>query len=109
VLDENALQVAAEIKGGLRPRSRIRRCLSGRVTSVGNPRSQTPRSKDNDMSRLLYIKASPRGAASKSSAVADAYLAALREQLLDLIVDTLDLAQEKIPTSAATRSPRRWR
>jgi FMN-dependent NADH-azoreductase len=49
------------------------------------------------MSRLLYIKASPRGAASKSSAVADAYLAALREQLLDLIVDTLDLAQEKIP------------
>jgi FMN-dependent NADH-azoreductase len=49
------------------------------------------------MSRLLYIKASPRGAASKSSAVADAYLAALREQLPDLIVDTLDLAQEKIP------------
>ncbi len=49
------------------------------------------------MSRLLYIKASPRGAASQSSAVADAYLAALREQLPDLIVDTLDLAQEKIP------------
>ena len=49
------------------------------------------------MSRLLYIKASPRGAASKSSAVADVYVAALRERLPDLVVDTLDLAQEKLP------------
>jgi len=49
------------------------------------------------MSRLLYIKASPRGAASRSSAVADAYLAALRERLPDLDVDTLDLARERIP------------
>ena len=49
------------------------------------------------MSRLLYIKASPRGASSKSSAVADAYLAALRGRLPDLVVDTLDLAQERIP------------
>lgn len=49
------------------------------------------------MSKLLYIKASPRGAQSRSSAVADAYLAALRERLPDLAVDTLDLAQEKIP------------
>ena len=49
------------------------------------------------MSKLLYIKASPRGADSKSSAVADAYLAALRERLPDLVVDALDLAQEKIP------------
>ncbi len=49
------------------------------------------------MSKLLYIKASPRGASSRSSAVADAYLAALRERLPDLAVDTLDLAQEKIP------------
>lgn len=49
------------------------------------------------MSKLLYIKASPRGAAAKSSAVADAYLAALRERLPDLAVDTLDLAAEKIP------------
>ena len=49
------------------------------------------------MSRLLYIKASPRGTASKSSAVADVYVAALRERLPDLVVDTLDLAQEKLP------------
>lgn len=49
------------------------------------------------MSKLLYIKASPRGTGSKSGAVADAYLAALRERLPDLVVDTLDLAQETIP------------
>jgi FMN-dependent NADH-azoreductase len=50
-----------------------------------------------NMSKLLYIKASPRGADSRSSAVADTYLAALRERLSNLSVDTLDLAQEKIP------------
>lgn len=49
------------------------------------------------MSKLLYIKASPRGAESKSSAVAEAYLAALRERLPDISVDTLDLAKEQIP------------
>ena len=49
------------------------------------------------MSKLLYIKASPRGAASKSGAIADVYLAALRERRPDLVVDTLDLAQEKLP------------
>lgn len=49
------------------------------------------------MSKLLYIKASPRGANSKSSAVADAYLAALRERHTDFDVDTLDLAHETIP------------
>ena len=49
------------------------------------------------MSKLLYIKASPRGADSKSSAVADAYLAALGARLPDLAVDTLDLAKEKLP------------
>ncbi|MDA9432252.1 FMN-dependent NADH-azoreductase [Bradyrhizobium sp. CCBAU 51627] len=49
------------------------------------------------MSKLLYIKASPRGTASRSNAVADVYVAALRERLPDLAVDTLDLAQEKLP------------
>jgi FMN-dependent NADH-azoreductase len=49
------------------------------------------------MSKLLYIKASPRGTASRSSAVADVYVAALSEQLPDLVVDTLDLAREKLP------------
>lgn len=49
------------------------------------------------MKHLLYIKASPRGADSKSSALADAYLATLRERLPDLSVDTLDLSRERIP------------
>jgi FMN-dependent NADH-azoreductase len=49
------------------------------------------------MSKLLYIKASPRGASSRSSAIADAYLAVLRERLPDLVVDTLELAQQAIP------------
>lgn len=49
------------------------------------------------MSKLLYIKASPRGIDSKSGAVADAYLTALREQLPDLAVDTLDLSTDRIP------------
>lgn len=49
------------------------------------------------MSKLLYIKASPRGEDSKSSAVAEAYLTALRTRLPDLTVDTLNVWQEKIP------------
>jgi len=42
------------------------------------------------MTKLLYIKASPRDAASRSVAVADAYLAALRAKTPDLEVDVLD-------------------
>jgi len=50
------------------------------------------------MSKLLYVKASPLSAPdSTSSALADAYLTALRTRLPDLIVDALDLAQERIP------------
>lgn len=49
------------------------------------------------MSKLLYIKASPRGAASRSAALADAYLEALQRRLPGLAVDTLDLARERIP------------
>jgi FMN-dependent NADH-azoreductase len=48
------------------------------------------------VNKLLYIKSSPRGADSKSAAVADAYLAALRQRLPALAVDTLDLAVERI-------------
>ncbi len=50
-----------------------------------------------NMSKLLYIKASPRCAQSKSSAVADAYRTAVRTRLPDLVVDALELAQEGIP------------
>ena len=49
------------------------------------------------MSKLLYIKASPRGAASRSGAVADAYLAALRSASPSLTVDEIDLWQENLP------------
>ena len=49
------------------------------------------------MSKLLYIKASPRGADSKSAAIADAYLTALRERIPDLAIDTLDVFRERLP------------
>jgi FMN-dependent NADH-azoreductase len=49
------------------------------------------------MNNLLYIKASPRGANSKSNGLADAYLAALRERVPDLSVDTIDLSRDHIP------------
>ena len=49
------------------------------------------------MSRLLYIKASPRGSESKSAAIAQAYLGALRDRVPDIVVDTLDLAVERLP------------
>lgn len=49
------------------------------------------------MQKILYIKASPRGSKSKSAAIADAYLTALRERIPNLIVDTLDLSAEKLP------------
>jgi FMN-dependent NADH-azoreductase len=49
------------------------------------------------MTRLLYIKASPRGAESSSAAIAESYLTALRARLTDLRVDAIDLSSEKIP------------
>jgi len=49
------------------------------------------------MPKLLYIKASPRGSLSKSTALADAYIKALRERVADLQVDMLDLACEPLP------------
>ncbi|WP_022723623.1 FMN-dependent NADH-azoreductase [Rhodopseudomonas sp. B29] len=49
------------------------------------------------MDKVLYIKASPRGSASKSNAIADAYLAALRERKPDIVVDTIDLSTEVLP------------
>lgn len=49
------------------------------------------------MPKLLFIKASPRTSASRSVAVAQAYLAALRSKTGDLIVDELDLWAENLP------------
>jgi FMN-dependent NADH-azoreductase len=49
------------------------------------------------MTKLLFIKASPRDADSRSLAVAESYLAALRAKRPDLVVDTIDLWQENLP------------
>ena len=49
------------------------------------------------MTRLLYVKASPRGSDSKSTAIADAYLAALKERAPTIDVDTIDLWLETLP------------
>jgi FMN-dependent NADH-azoreductase len=48
------------------------------------------------MEKILYIKASPRGSESKSAAIADAYLGALRGRLPTFTVDTLDLSAETL-------------
>lgn len=49
------------------------------------------------MTKLLYIKASPRGSESKSSALADAYLEALKSRTPDIEVDILDLSAAQLP------------
>lgn len=49
------------------------------------------------MSRLLFINASPRGTDSASIAIANAYLDALKKQVGDLEVDTLDPWSENLP------------
>jgi FMN-dependent NADH-azoreductase len=49
------------------------------------------------MTKLLYVEASPRGHDSKSIHMADAYLAAIREQNPALEIDTLRLWEEKLP------------
>jgi FMN-dependent NADH-azoreductase len=48
------------------------------------------------MPKLLYIQASPRGAESKSIAVADAYLDALLARTSGIEVDTIQLWQEDL-------------
>ena len=49
------------------------------------------------MTKLLFIKASPRSAGSKSNALAEAYLDALKQRHSDLAIDILDLAKDQIP------------
>ena len=56
------------------------------------------------MSRLLFIQASPRGAASRSVAVAQSYLAALQAQHSDLEVDTIELWQAGLPEFDGNRA-----
>lgn len=49
------------------------------------------------MTKLLYIKASPRGDGSKSAAIAEAYLDAFKAAYPAASIDTLDLARERLP------------
>jgi FMN-dependent NADH-azoreductase len=50
------------------------------------------------MSKLLYIKASPRVERSKSAAVADAFIKAYQQKNPDDVIDTLNLFEESLPT-----------
>ncbi len=49
------------------------------------------------MTKLLYIQASPRHGASRSIAVADAYLAALKAKNPDIEVDVIELWDAGLP------------
>lgn len=56
------------------------------------------------MTKLLYIKASPRDAGSRSVAVADAYLAALKAKTPDLEVEVLDPWAANLPEFDGNRA-----
>ncbi len=56
------------------------------------------------MTRLLFVKASPRDAASRSVAVAQSYLDALRAAQPELEVDTIDLWEENLPQFDGNRA-----
>lgn len=49
------------------------------------------------MKKLLYIKSSPRGASSKSTQVADAFLPAYKETYPDAEIEELDLFEVDLP------------
>lgn len=49
------------------------------------------------MTKILYVKASPRGDASKSAMLADAYLAAFLARHQQATVELLDLSKEHLP------------
>ena len=56
------------------------------------------------MTKLLYVQASPRHGASRSIAVADAYLAALKAKTPDLVVDTIELWDAGLPEFDGNRA-----
>lgn len=49
------------------------------------------------MTKLLFIKASPRGQASRSVKVAEAYIAALKAAAPVIEIDTIELWEENLP------------
>lgn len=50
------------------------------------------------MTKLLFVRASPRGSDSRSIQIGETYLDALRVENRDLKVDTLDLWETELPT-----------
>jgi FMN-dependent NADH-azoreductase len=56
-----------------------------------------PSSKETTMTRLLHISSSPRGAASESLAMAEAFLASYRDTHPDAEIDTFDLWDGSLP------------
>ena len=56
------------------------------------------------MTKLLYIQASPRHGASRSIAVADAYLAALKSRDPSLEIDTIELWDAGLPEFDGNRA-----
>ena len=52
------------------------------------------------MTKILYISVSPRGAASQSGKLAEAYLAARSRQAPDVTIDRLDLWRTDLPEFA---------
>jgi FMN-dependent NADH-azoreductase len=56
------------------------------------------------MTKLLYIQASPRNAASRSIAVADAYLDALKAKTPGLDIDTIQLWEAGLPEFDGNRA-----
>lgn len=49
------------------------------------------------MSRLLFIKASPRGSESRSTAIAEAYLGALTQRFPQIEIDAFDVWGDDLP------------
>jgi FMN-dependent NADH-azoreductase len=60
------------------------------------------------MTKLLYIKSSPRGENSGSAAVADSYLAALMVKHPDIEVDVLDLWTAGLPEFDGNRAAAKY-
>ena len=49
------------------------------------------------MSKLLYVRASPRGEASKTIQIADAFMAAYRDANPDAAIETIELWDAGLP------------
>jgi FMN-dependent NADH-azoreductase len=62
-----------------------------------NPLPNNPNKGKKKMTKILHIAASPRGAASQSSKLAEAYLTARKARHPEVEIDVLDLWQAELP------------